>query len=406
MKIQAPRIFLFLLFFVSQLFSQDTSSNITGWKKSAKPTVISVDLNLGYGSNSIDNEFLSKILWGGHIDSTLKNRVSDRLANNNRLGFEINYELKYFNLKDTFLRSFPDYRYYFGFGSFTNVSISYKADFFRVLFYGNKGFEGKSVDLNKTNFFISDFKKLSFGVTHLDNGSSIAASLIIGNNHQLLNINSGELYTEPGGGQIDLVIDGIAQQSDSLANGYLSFSGAGAALDFNFRILESINFSVQNLGFGYWKRNPTQVNFNDTIQFSGFQVDDIFTVQELDINSEIDSLLPKAESKAFIAPLPTIIEANSVIRPNKKLQPYYGARYKLFSNYFPYLYLGGFYSLNSKFRACAALSYGGYNNLEAKLNLYYSSQKLYFAIGTNNLIGSFNKKGLGRSIMFSAMLLM
>lgn len=397
---------IFILNIVSVLGQESDSTTIVDWKKSSRPTILSFDLYTGYGSSNIQNEIVNKFLLGGHIDSTIKNKASDKLGKTNRFGAEANYEIKYYNLKDTFLRKLPDFRYYFGFGSYTNLSASYSEDLFRTAFYGNKQYEGQTAQFDNTNLFQSDFKKLSFGVINRENGMSVALSVISGNKHQLVNFDEASLTTSQGGGQLSLALNGQIQQSDSVSNGYLSFSGIGAAIDFSFRLLNTVNVKVTNLGFASWKRNPSITTINDTLNFDGFEIDNIFNPGELDINNELDSLLPAQKSEAFSSLLPAIFEINNVIKTDKKLQPFYGARYKINSNYFPYLYLGGFYNFNQKFKSSLAFSYGGYNKLEANMSLYYSSDKLYFGIGSNNLLGSFTKNGLGRSITFSAMILL
>lgn len=371
--------------------------------KTDKNYILSVNTEMGYGSSSINNEFVDKLIYGGHIDEELKNKVLSKTKGTNRVGAEINYEVKFYNMKDTFLLNLPKYRYYIGFGSFTNMSATFSQDFYKTTFYGNKEFVGKTANLNNTSLFESSFRKISFGLINPSNYTSFSISLISGEKHNLYNFNTAELYTSPSAQDITLNYSGEIERSDSLSNGFLSFSGSGMAFDFSTRIKKTLNLSIANLGFVIWGRNPSVTTINSQYNFNGLQVDNVFDNNSFDINTTIDSLLPSAESKTLVKLLPAIFKIEKVINPDKKFQLTYGVRHKILSNYLPLVQLGVFYSINNDFKCSAAVTYGGYNNLEGNLNLFYRSNKLYLGLGTNNLIGNFSKDGLGKSLNFSLM---
>lgn len=383
----------FIILMNSLLFGQDTTFN--------KNVMLSFNTELSYGTTNISNEFTDKLIFGGNISKELKGKALSKAKNINRIGVELNYEFKYYNLRDTFLLSMPKYRYYIGFGSFTNISSSFSHDFFKTMFYGNKDFVDKTAHLGPTNLFQSSFRKISFGLINKEKNTSFAISLISGEKHNLYDFSKADLYTAPNGESLTLDYQGKIQNSDSLSNGYLSFSGAGLAFDFETRIKNTINISISNFGFAVWGRNPSSVNVNNQYNFNGIEVQNIFDNNNFDINNTIDSLLPERSSNDIVSLLPAIFKIESVIDNNKKIQLQYGVRYKILSNYFPLIYIGTHYSLSKKLHSSLAITYGGYNTFESKLNLYYSGQNIRFGIGTNNLLGSFSKNGYGKSLTFS-----
>jgi hypothetical protein len=391
---------LILILAQSILFGQDTNMN-----KYTENIILSFNTNLSYGATSINNEFIDKLIYGGKISNELKDKVLSKTKSSNRFGVELNYEFKYYNMKDTFLVSMPKYRYYIGFGSFTNISSQYSYDFFETLFYGNNDFLGETAHLGNSTIFQSSFRKISFGLINKEKHTSFAISLISGEKHNLYSFSTADLYTSPNGENITLTYQGKIENSDSLSNGFLSFSGAGIAFDFSTRIKKKINVIVQNLGFVIWGRNPSSTQIDNQYNFNGIEIKNIFDNNSFDVNNTIDSLLPPAKSDNIVKLLPAIFKAEKIIVANKKIQLTYGVRYKILSNYIPLVYVGTFYSFSKKIKSSIALTYGGYNNFEGRFNIYYATKKLYLGLGTNNLLGSFSKNGYGKSANFSLMTL-
>jgi hypothetical protein len=389
-------IILSLILYCSLSIAQDSNAYTPNY-------VLSLSTDIGYGSSNINNQFIDKLIYGGHIDDELKGKVLSKTKKTNRIGLEVNYEMKFYNFKDTFLVSLPQYRYFIGFGSFTNISAKFSSDFFKTTFFGNKSFVGKTADLSNTNIFQSEFKKISFGLINFQKNTSFSISLISGEKHNLFDFKTAELYTAPNGQKLTLNYEGSIEKSDSLSNGFLSFSGSGIALDFSTRIKNILNLSATNLGFVVWGRNPSVTTMNNQYSFNGLEVDNLFDNNTFNINNTIDSILPLPESKNITKLLPAIFKLEKVINPEKKIQAIYGIRYKILSNYIPLVHLGAFYSFNHKIKSSTTLTYGGYNNLEANLNLFYATNKLYVGIGTNNLIGNFSQSGYGKSLSFSLM---
>lgn len=391
---------LILLLSCSLTYGQDC--NMSRYNGS---TVLSFNTELSYGATNINNEFINKLIFGGKINDEIKNNALQNTKATNRVGIELNYEFKYYNMRDTFLLSMPKYRYYIGFGSFTNINSKFSYDFFKTAFYGNKDYVGETAQLGNTNIFQNTFRKISFGLINKEKNTSFAFSLISGEKHNLYDFSLADMYTSADAENIILNYEGKIQNSDSLSNGYLSFSGAGVGIDFSTRIKNIINVSIKNLGVIIWGRNPSTTNINNQYNFNGIEVQNIFDNNSFDINETIDSLLPPAQSQNIVALLPAIFKVEKVIVADKKIQLTYGVRHKILSNYIPLVYLGTFYSFTPKLKSSLALTYGGYNNLEGKLNLYYASEKLYFGIGTNNLLGTISKNGHGKSVNFSLMTL-
>lgn len=356
-----------------------------------------------FGSNHLNNTFINTLAFGGNIDDEMKDDALDKSRLYNRLGGELNYSVNFYNLKDTFLRTSPNLRYYFGFGSFTNYSTQYTNDVFETVFYGNKPFVNEPIFLDGTRVFQSDFKKITFGVFNIKNNWKLGLSVVSGNQHQLLSIREGDLITKDNGNEIVLDADAIIQQSDSNSNGYLSFSSAGFALDFEKTLWNFVTVGADNVGLAFWRRNPATRTINSPVTFDGFTVDNINDLNNLKVEDELDSLIPQRESEAFTSILPAIFTIKKAIDYNKTWQVDFELRAKLLSNYVPYQYVGVMYQPNRYFDLSGGLSYGGYNNFEGRFQASYSNNNFRLGVGTNHLVGLISdENGYGKSAYFSA----
>ena len=163
-KIYSNILFINFILLGIVSFSQDsidTSILIPGNELPSMRFEVSTELN--YGSTNLNNEFIQKLLFGGKIGASIKDKAIDKIKNKGRFGVEINADIKYINLKDTLFERLPNYNYYIGFGSYNNISAAYTKDLFSTVFYGNKQFENQTAILGRSSFIATKFEKITIG---------------------------------------------------------------------------------------------------------------------------------------------------------------------------------------------------------------------------------------------------
>ena len=354
-------------------------------------------LYANYGSNNLTNEFAQKLIFGGKINTELKDNVLDRTNKFNRFGVELNYELKFTEKRDTLFQIMPKFSYYIGFGSYTNVSASYSRDLFSTVFYRNKQFENETANLGPSNFVIQKFEKITFGLQKRDRSMSMGISLIIGDRYNQVLLRKADMFTYPNGSEISMNYNGkIALSDNENGSNFMGFNGSGLGFDF-MTLLASKRycFTVTNLGFTVWGRNPSFSNTELTYSFDGVEIENIVNATSDDFRNQIEDIVPGVSNKPFVTLLPTIFRFDKNFDENKSLQSIYGIRYKLVSNYLPSIYAGGSYKINPKMRVTGSLAWGGYAGLRAQTGLYYRHKKIAAGIESTNLTGIFSKNGNG-----------
>lgn len=392
---------LFLAFCLVNLSSysqEDTVSNETKpeWKPSYK---IEADFEANFGSTDLNNEFINVLLFGGQITPELKDKVLKRTNKRNRFGVELNYGARFTELTDTLFPKFPEYKYYIGFGSFTNLSSSYTKDLYELVFYGNKRFENETARLGKSNFTSYRFEKITFGLNKSDESRSLGVSLIIGDQFSGFDFNQADLFTHIDGTHLTIDYDGKIRLSDAQRRGFMAFSGTGIGFDFETLFYKKMfRAKITNLGVAFWKRNATYSNSNDQIVFEGVEINNVFSTSEEEFLNNAEELLPEMKDRGFATLLPTIVEIDRTMNPDLKTQPIYGFRYKFFSNYLPQFYGGIQHQISDNFLVRSDLTWGGYSGLRLGIGAYYQANNIRAGVQATNFSGMFFNNGNGNGV--------
>jgi hypothetical protein len=392
-------ILILTFFSLSSQGQLDTASQSEKeWSPSYK---IEAEFEANYGSTDLNNEFIDKLLFGGQITPELKDKVLKRTNNRNRFGVELNYEIKFTELTDTVFPSLPAYRYYIGFGSYTNLSASYTKDLYKLAFYGNTQFENETAQLGKSNFTSYRFEKITFGLMHQNESTSFGISLIVGDQFSGFNFKQADLFTFTDGVDLSLEYDGKIRLSDRERRGFMAFSGAGIGIDFETLVYKKMfRLKVTNLGVAFWKRNTSFSHTQETKEFDGVEISNVFSTSQEEFLENANALLPEMTDQGFVTLLPTIIELHKKTNPELQSQPIYGIRYKFFSNYLPQLYGGIQHQLSSKFVVRGDVTWGGYSGLRLGVGAFYHTKRIQAGIQSTNLSGMFFQNGNGNG--FSA----
>lgn len=144
---------------------------------------------------------------------------------------------------------------------------------------------------------------------------------------------------------------------------------------------------AKNIGGISWN-SVTSYDIDTTLRFEGIEVDDIFEFSDSVLNevTTIDSLVNTKKGRAFRM-LP--IDFNVYYKKDLgKLLIDAIARYRIFTNYNPYVRVGAYYKLPI-FTPGVTIAYGGYGSLQVGLNTELNlAKKLKIVLGTNNILGA------------------
>mgnify|MGYP000091341904 CR=1 FL=1 len=389
-------LFTAIFGFSSTLFGQEEGDTSAPAKKTPS-YFIEGGVSANYGSTNLSNEFIQKLLFGGRIEEREKDKVLDKTNKRNRFGVELNYDLKFVDMKDTLFKKLPDFAYYLGFGSYNNVSASYTKDLFSTVFYGNKQFENETAKLGRSNFVSQKFEKITFGLVARDFSTSIGVSLIIGDRYDQVLLRKADMFTHPEGTSIDIDYNGKMAFADrENRSSFMGFSGTGIGFDYMTLLANrKYTFSITNLGFIVWARNPRYSNTEINYNFDGIEIDNILQTSNEEFRTKAEEIVPGLSSNPFVTLLPTIFRFDKNFNKKETFQTIYGVRYKMLSNYLPSVYGGGSYQINTRMRVAGSLAWGGYAGLRAQAGFYYRYKKIYAGVESTNLTGIFLKSGNG-----------
>jgi len=242
---------------------------------------LSVDIGFESNANTLSNEMIQKVLWGGHMDNTFLTEQRDDLkSQNNHLGYEFRSSVQYsWKQKAHEWQVGLRYRDLFGF--------NYTKDLFGLVFLGNHAYEGQTADLSYTNYAYWRYAGVQAGwCKWLNEGKagklSIGVSALYSPNYQQLTSQNASLYTAPNAEYLQLQGDFTLQYKDQ-QNGY----GAGLDLGYSIEFGKNLLFlQVQDIGFMQFS-GVAQYRGDSTYEYRGEQIDNISTFNGDSLFSDI-----------------------------------------------------------------------------------------------------------------------
>lgn len=348
----------------------------------------------GIASSSIPQKFMNKFIFPGFIDNQLKDAASNNLKNKNFLGASVSgdFNLLFSERKDT---SKTSRLFGIGFGTELQVNTSFTRDLFNLTFYGNKPFNGETLNLNNTNFNSLAYSYLEYSLGKSIVNNDIKTSfwgdfgLLLGHSFTDINFEQASLFTEENGDYLELTLsESSIVLSDTTSNSLVQ--GIGAKIDL-FYSRQSPNsvllISAENIGGIFWQ-NALSANIDTIFNFEGIETGDIFQLSDSVLNEveTFDSIISTARKDVFKT-IP--VELSGYYR--KSLNLFYFdvlMRHRLFSNYTPYLRAGLNFNLRN-IKPGITTSYGGYSTFNFGINTDVDLfNTLKIQVGTNNILGS------------------
>ena len=367
--------------------------------------VLEVEGVLEYQATALKREIQNTLIFGGYIDEDMKKRSFDKHGDLNRIGGNVNAEIRFVHGKG---KLFGDSLTWMVKAGYTAVgNVHYGKDAFGLLFYGNSSYIGTTADLTNTKLDFMQFQKVGFGLVSKKNRSSITLNLVNVQNYAEGFVRKGELTQNEDGSQIDMEMKGDFQYTQ----GNKFSKGLGASVDIDYRIrvpwvkesFTTFQVSVQNFGFAYLYEGVKKYSVDSSYTYSGFDFDS-FKDGNNPFGSDfslLDSLgIGSRETKKAVF-LPCYIQAMKLVDmgSSKKVQSFFGIRlYPSFASV-PLVFAGAYWKAASFLHASASLSYGSFGNLKGGIYASLVLNKVNLMVGTDNIAGAVSKSGFGESVV-------
>lgn len=368
-------------------------------------------------SSSFTTQFLNKFYQGGYIDVALKDRVSARTKNSNRVGAELNYGIYAAFRLDSLSRR-NRFNLFFSIRDRQHVDAHVPKDFYNVAFYGNAMYAGKTADLTSFSFNLLRYQQLQVGIfsTKLDSGArwGVGVSLLKGEHYYSVIAHKAQLFTSEDGQYIDFDTDIEMAQSNPSRKGINAMNGLGAGLDIFFespfqtaRGKSKLMISVADIGLIRFNDQSVYRKQDSLFHYTGFQIKSIFDLQDsIFLNTSQDSIKNKvvpAKKRSVTATLPATLNLSLESAFGKHFRLTEGVRYVFNANTKLLAYVKASVYFNNRILISASAGYGGFGGFNCGIGLG-ADLGAGFALyaGSNNLEGYLlPTKTAGQSAYFS-----
>lgn len=357
------------------------------------------------GATSLKREFFSTLLFGGFIDDAMKGRSFSHHGEVNRLGLNVNAEVRYIHGSGRFLKR--DTVTWMVKGGYTTIgNFVYGQDVFGLAFYGNEAYLNDKALLTNTRLDVMQFQKIGFGIVSKKDKSSITLNVINVQNYVDGYIRKGSLTQNEDGSEVELDIHGDLKTTTGSAFN----KGIGLGLDVDYRLrvpwgktTTSFQILVQNIGLAYMYDGLKSYSVDSTYEYSGFDFDQLTSGSELfgDDFSLLDSLNIEHKTVKKLVGLPGYIQVMKMVDPEsvKPVQSFFGIRMYPTFNSVPQLFAGVYWKTTEFFHVSASLTYGGFSGIRGGLFLTLNRQQWMWMLGTEDIFGSISDKGYSESLV-------
>ncbi len=376
----------------------------------------SVSLNADFdaGSNGMQNAMMNKFLFGGHIDTKMKDAALNKMRGYNQLGINLNYDISLFIGKN------PKYDFLLGFKNQEILNATYTKDFYQLVLYGNKPFLDKTANFSGTNINALRFQEVKVGIImhQVDSTAKIGISVSFLKGEQLFYIKANKnssLYTNADGTELIFNSNFNMALSDTGKKKNLwSFNGIGASADIFFETpykskvgrQSVLTVNANNIGFIHWSEKSMQYSSDSVLKFDGYHINNILDLKDSTLQKvNTDSVIRKATNarqEAFNTNIPTNLIIINKIYFSRMFALNTGFRFIFHANYKPYIFIEPEYKIANRFTISLHVGYGGYTRLNTGLALVYNNKNWFFKLGSNSLQGYIlPKQTYGQGIYFS-----
>lgn len=366
-------------------------------------STLSVEADFDLSSNAIRSDFIRSFYNGEFLDNELKTNTSALLEEeNNRIGLDFRVDASYFS-RDTL---FDTWKAHYGITNRQFAAGGFSDDVFNFVFFGN----GQAVDynayFNNLNVSFLSYQGFHFGMYRTDSSQLISfrAGLLKGSQIFDLYTENGLIRTATDGSSIDLTLDGEISMSDTNRTSLASWNGTGATFDLRYEKMlkknAKLGFSINDLGFINFNKNSVNYRLDTSYNFTGILIDNVLSPNDssLNLDSEIDSLLPEATSQSVLALTPAIIKIFYSKPIGKKSEIKLNFKQIIHIAYKPRVVGNYSYKIGQQFSPSFHIGYGGFTNEFYGLGINWDNKKFALSLQARAINGFIDEGGLSHTV--------
>lgn len=366
-------------------------------------TTLSIDAVSSWGSNGLDNAWLSDMVQGGHINTFQKDRLLKNLEDRNRLGGEARGGISFWSFADSVFGN-SNWGYQANISTHFNASLNFDKDLFRLIYYGNNPFRNDSLDFSNTEMMYQSYQKFGFGIFNKKHFSSIRLSVVSGQQIQQLSLDRATWITSFDGTSTSLVYAGEYFEGDTAKTGFGAGRGLGVCLDVEFNIPMKdgkgfISLAMNDIGYIGWN-NAQRYQFDSTFVWNGLEVNDVLNVDEDNIGLPIwqDTLGVEGKKVTVWKAMPTTVNFRMLRKLNDKHSYEGGIHLRPNTAALPFVFLGMNHFLGKGLMISERISFGDFGRFTIGGELQWKfTDRSFIRLGTNHAFGLISKNARGAS---------
>ncbi len=367
-------------------------------------------------SNALTNQFTKKFYTGGYINEELKNSVLSRIKNNNRVGGNINSGV-FAAFKSDPYGKYKNISLFFSIRDREHFDAQFSKDLFKVGFYGNADYAGKTADLSNFDLNLIKYQQLQIGVfSKLDSAAhwGIGVSFLKGEQYLSIDAKKAELFTSADGQFININTQLSIAQSNTAHKGITAFNGYGASLELFFEApfqtrfgASKISTSISDLGAIRFNKQSQLAQQDSMLHYEGFQINNLYNLRDSTIfkreKDSVKNMVSPFKKKAFSVTLPAVFDLSLETKLNRYFTLKEGIRYVFNANNQMLVYVKGYFYIHPKWMLSTTFGYGGYGTFNYGIGTSIKlPKKFIIRAGSNNLEGFIvPKKTTGQGAYFT-----
>jgi Family of unknown function (DUF5723) len=367
-------------------------------------------------SNAITNQFTQKFYTGGYINEELKNLVLSRIKNENRIGGNINSGI-FAAFKSDPYGKYKNISLFFSVRDRSHFDAQFSKDLFKIGFYGNADYAGKTANLSHFNLNLIRYQQLQIGVYSKSDSAAhwgIGVSFLKGEQYLSIAAKKAELFTSIDGQFININTDFSIARSDTAHTGMAAFNGYGASLEIFFEAPFQTRFgaskiasSISDLGAIRFNKQSQLAQQDSMLHYQGFQINNLFDLRDSAIfkreKDSVKNMVTPFKKKAFAVTLPAVFDLSLETKLNRYFSLKEGIRYVFNANNKMLVYVKGYFYIHPKWILSTTFGYGGYGTFNFGISTSVKlPKKFIIRAGSNNLEGFIvPKKTTGQGAYFT-----
>lgn len=237
------------------------------------------------GSNAVNLAFSSAALRNKFIDEEMKQSVAKDLSATNAFEYTVDMEAGYRFLAPSFILHSP---------SLISCSMrigtvqqsTFTEDLFKVIFFGNAGYAGKTADFSGSYDLQYSYRQLRLGLQKQLLNKEVQWETGIGisyisakKGHEIL-LHHATLFTEENGEYLDAVYNIEYHEADTSNHGTWQTDGRGVAADLLLSCLfhdgkSRLTLSANDAGLIAWNKHSLLYTADSALHFEGLEVNDL-----------------------------------------------------------------------------------------------------------------------------------